>query len=142
MPETSEPPEITLVREGLGVLGNDGPDALMDRYDEFFADDFQWRPILLGSVEGERVFIGREQFALYWREFTDAFGSPGLGDLTHELIGPGRILVSGRIIVTGVGSGVPIDREVAYVFEVADGLITSASSFLSRREAEEFLAHA
>jgi hypothetical protein len=50
--------------------------------------------------------------------------------------------VTGQIKVTGVGSDVPIDREVAYLFELEGGLVVSALSFLSRREAEEFLTRA
>ena len=139
MPEAEE---ISIVRRALEVLDADGPDGLMARYEEFFAGQYEWRPALLSSVEGERTFVGKKQFALYWREFTAALGPPDLGEQSYEVLGGGRVLVTGHLRVKGVGSGVPIDREAAYIFKVEDGLIASASSFMSRREAEEFLAHA
>jgi hypothetical protein len=142
MPEPGESSEVAIVREGLEVLANEGPNALLDRYEDFFTEDFEWRPVLIGSVEGERTFVGKKQFALYWREFTGAFGRPGFGELWYESIGAGRVLATGHIKATGVGSVVPIDREVAYLFELEGGLVVSALSFLSRREAEEFLARA
>ena len=36
--------------------------------------------------------------------------------------------------------GVPIDRTVAYLFEVRDGRITSGRTFFSPSDAREFLA--
>jgi hypothetical protein len=79
MPESGEASEVAIVREGLEVLANDRPNALLDRYEDFFTEDFEWRPVLMGSVEGERTFVGKRQFALYWREFTGAFGRPAFG---------------------------------------------------------------
>ena len=136
-----EPDEVAVVRGVMEVLNQEGPDRLTARYEDFFADDFEWRPALMGSVEGERVFVGKKQFASYWREFTAAFGEPTVTN-SFEVIGSGRVLVTGRIQVSGVGSGVPIDNEVAYLFEIEDGRITSARSFMSRASAEEFLARA
>ena len=137
-----DPEEIAVVRSVMEVLDREGPTGLIDRYDELLADDFEWRPALLRSVEGERTFVGKEEFASYWREFTEAFGNPALAEHSYEGIGEGRVLVTGRLKVAGVGSGVPIDQEAAYLFTVEDGRIVSARSFMSRREAEEFLAHA
>jgi hypothetical protein len=142
VPESGEASEVAIVRERLEVLANEGPNALLDRYTDFFTEDFEWRPVLTGSVEGELTFVGKKPFALYWRELTGAFGRPAFGELSYASIGAGRVLVTGQIKVTGVGSGVPIDREVAYLFELEGGLVVSALSFLSRREAEEFLTRA
>lgn len=137
-----EPEEIALVRLTMEVLDRGGPEELLARYEELCAEDFEWRPALLASVEGERTFVGKEEFASYWRDFTGTFGEPDLGEQTYEAIGEGRVLVTGRLKVAGVGSGVPIDQEAAYLFTVQEGRIVFARSFMSRHEAEEFLAHA
>jgi ketosteroid isomerase-like protein len=133
---------IAVVRGAMDVLQMGGAEGLMNRYEEFMADRFEWRPVTVVSMEGERTFVGKMQFGLYWREFTGAFGDPQLAEMAYEELGDGRVLATGRLKVRGAASGVPIDREAAYVFTVVDGLITAGASFMSRREAEEFLAHA
>ena len=52
------------------------------------------------------------------------------------------VLVTARLQMKGTGSGVPIDRTVAYLFEVRDGRIATGRTFFSPADAQEFLARA
>ncbi len=133
--------DVDAVRRVYTALMHGGPSELLDRYDELLTADFEWHPALLGAFR-KRAFRGREEFAEYWREFNEGFEGPALGDAEFEALGSGRVLGTGRLAVKGVGSGVPIDQEVAYLFEVRDGRVSYGRTFFSRREAEEFLTHA
>ena len=117
-----------------------GPDSLMARYEEFFSADFEWHPALIGAIEGDRTYVGRDAFAEYWREFTSVFGEVRPGPARAENAGEGRVLITAPIELEGAASGLPIGRDIAWVFDVADGRITRGWSFMSPADAEEFLA--
>ena len=132
---------VAVLRRGFEVLAADGPQELIDRYDEFFAEDFEWMPALVGGVTG-RTYRGREAFAEYWRDFTDAFDEIEFGEPTFTELGRERVVAVSPIHVRGAGGGVPIDLEAAYVFDFRDRRIVAGHSFFSRADAEEFAASA
>ena len=119
---------------------NGEPGSLLARYEEFFSADFEWHPALIGAVEGDRTYVGRDAFAEYWRDFTSAFGTVRPGPARIEEAGEGRVLVIAALELEGAASRLPIGREVAYVFDVADGRIARGWSFMSPADAEEFLS--
>jgi hypothetical protein len=83
---------VEIIRRTFEVLSKGGPDALLARYEEFCTEDFEWHPALMGSVEGEQVFVGKQQFAFYWHMFADVFGEPKVTGNSFEPVGPGRVL--------------------------------------------------
>jgi ketosteroid isomerase-like protein len=139
MPERDE--ALSLVREVYEAAREHGPRILHARYDDWFSEGFEWSPILLSSVDG-RSYRGKAEFGDYWDQFLDAFTVSKLGEGSLEAIDDERVLVTADLRVKGAGSGVPIDRTVAYLFEVRDGRITSGRTFFSPSDAREFLAHA
>ena len=54
-----------------------------------------------------------------------------LGEGSLEAIDEQTVLITAELHVKGTGSGVPIDRTVAYLFEVRDGRIISGRTFFS-----------
>ncbi len=132
---------LSLVSEVYEAAREHGPRILHARYDEWFSEDFEWSPILLTSVDG-RSYRGKAAFGEYWDEFLDAFTVIGLGAGSLEAIDDERVLITAELHVKGAGSGIPIDRTVAYVFEVRDRRITSGRTFFSPSDAREYLADA
>ena len=132
---------LSLVREMYEAAREHGPRILYTRYDDWFSDDFEWSPILLSSVDG-RSYRGKAEFGEYWDQFLDAFTVIELGEGSLEEIDDTRVLITAELRVKGAGSGVPIDRTVAYLFEIREGLATSGRTFFSPSDAREFLAHA
>lgn len=137
----SDPVEI--VREMYELVTEQGPRALVERYDEWFSEDFVWESVVLASLDGRSgAFRGKAEFASYWDEFAEGFADVTLGDGTFELVGPGRVLVTAELRASGAASGAPIGRLAGYLFQVKDGLITEGRSFLSPQDARRYLANA
>ena len=93
-----EAADVEAVRRVLRVLRHGGPSELLDRYDELLTADFEWHPALLAAFR-KRTYRGREEFAEYWREFSEGFEGPSLGDTEFEALGSGRVLGAGRLSV-------------------------------------------
>jgi hypothetical protein len=58
------------------------------------------------------------------------------------LLEDGWVLVSSTLHVRGAASGVPIDRDAAYLFRVTDGRISVGRTFFSSEDARKYLANA
>jgi hypothetical protein len=121
---------MLIVRSGLP--------ALLDRYDEFFDEELEFHPVMVGSVEGGRSFVGRRGFAEFVDEFTSAFAEMQLEDPSFEDVGGGRILVTASMSIRGSSSGVPLQTPSAFLFEVHGDKVARARSFFSRADAEDF----
>jgi ketosteroid isomerase-like protein len=132
---------VEVVHEAFDVLRESGPAGLVERYDDFLTADLEWHPVLIGTLEG-RSYRGREGFERYWGDFGEGFKNLRWSDPSYEEVGPDLVLVSSHISGEGTGSGIPLEMDPAYVFEIRDGRISLARSFFSRADAEEFLAHA
>ena len=136
MPDSAE----ELVQDMYSTLRQGGPEELLARYEEFFSADFEWTPVLIGSIEGRRTYVGREEFSGYWEDFSAAFDEVDPGAAPAEALDDGWVMIDARLRVRGTGSGVPIDRNAAYLFKVRDGRIVAARSFWNRADALTFLA--
>jgi ketosteroid isomerase-like protein len=143
MTRASDAKPVALLRAGFEVLREGGPDGLLARFDEFFSEDFEWTPLLVGGTpEGRGTYVGRKGFAEYWKEFSEAFGDPELGEPAFEALEHGRVLVTAPVRLAQPPEGIPPERDVLYLFTVREGRAVSGYVFLSREEAEEFLADA
>jgi ketosteroid isomerase-like protein len=131
---------VAVVTGAYEAISEGGPELLLDRYDEFFAPDFTFHPALVGTIES-RTYVGRDAFADYWRDFTGVLADPVFSEPEYEPVGGDRVLVTTRLQAQGAGSGVPIDRRVAQLFEVRDGRMVSGRTFFSPDDARTFLEH-
>jgi ketosteroid isomerase-like protein len=129
---------VDRVRAVFRIFLDGGPDALLERYDELFAPGFEFYPALIGTIEGERRFVGRDGFAAYWREFGSVFAEPDFSEPTYEALDDHRVLAVGRIRAKGAASGAPFDQEAGYVIEVRDGRVSEMRTFFSGDEARGF----
>ena len=128
---------VIAVETAFRLMAEGGPDALLARYGDIFAEDFEWRPALIGGLDG-RTYRGRAEFEEYWQDFTDAFETIDFGAPKVEPLGPDRVLAWGALHVRGAGGGVPIDQEAAYVLDLREHRVVAGRTFFSRAQAEEF----
>jgi ketosteroid isomerase-like protein len=127
-----------VVRDVLSIL-DDGLASLAARYDEFFGEDFEMHSALAGAIEGGGSYVGREGFMRFTSDFSSVFGDLKIASSTVESVGTGRVLVTAKLDVVASQSGIPVANEVAYVIDVDEGRIMHMRTFLSPRDAREFL---
>ena len=84
----------------------------------------------------ERTYLGREGRLRMQAAWTDELGE--FSQEAEELIDTGeRIVVLGRMMGTGLGSGAGFDSEVAYVLTVSEGRLAGDHPMRSHAEALE-----
>jgi ketosteroid isomerase-like protein len=100
--------------------GNEeGLSGLLARYDDFFTDDFEWRPPV-SQVTGAR-YLGRKGFEQYVADVEE-----GLDRVHGELedateIAPDVVRSRARMHGEGTGSGAVIDAPVIGIARFRDG---------------------
>ena len=126
-------------------MNEQGPSALLERYDDVFTEDFRWAPALVGGIEGRKEYRGREGFAEYWRDFQSSFSETEFHDLEFGTVGKETVWVSGRALLRGTESGVPLEQRIGWVFRFEGDKIAFGETFWSPEEAQaaaERWAHA
>ena len=128
--------KVELVRRATDLATQEGPRAVLARYDEFFTEDFRWKPALLNVLEGDDDYIGLEGFTRYWDAFEASFSGFSYQDATFTEVDQDTVLVKLRICVEGHESRVPVVQEVGWVFHFQGGRIVTGESHMSWAEAE------
>ena len=143
MNEAKQKSEAVAAAEQLyEAVREHGVPAMSEHFGGLLAEDFDWRPALIGTVEGRASYVGREAFVDYLKDWESTWEEVEMGPARFEEVAPGRVLIPASMRVTGAGSGVPLDIEMAYVFDFEGGQATVGRTFISRRDAEEFVAGA
>jgi uncharacterized protein len=122
---------VEIVERMFAAFGRGDVDALV----EDAHPDVELRPAVTGGLEGT-VYRGREGFRQFladidavWHEFRpEAEEFRDLGD---------RVLVLGRTLGRGIGSGVEVDTEAGWVLGMRDGKLHRFRSFVSQEAALE-----
>ena len=127
---------VELVRRATELAQAEGPRAVVERFDEFFTEDFRWNSALVTSVEGGD-YVGREGFARYWDDFEASFAGFSVRDTTFRAAGDDGVLVTLYVCVEGAGSQVPVEQEVGWLFRFEGDRAAACESYLSWAEAEE-----
>ena len=90
-----------------------------------FHVDGEWVPAMRAEVDGASVFRGHDQLRRFWDD--DA----SIWQLTlhvDDIEARGDLVVAtGRVTVSGAASGAWADRDLAWAFELRDGLIARLS---------------
>jgi ketosteroid isomerase-like protein len=105
------------------------------------APDPEYSPgIVIGPAEGERVvYRGRDEL----RRFFDEWHSTWKTDLTILEIEEvaGRVLISGRMQMTGIQSGATVEQEVAWIADVdGEGRLRSLRSYPTPETARDAIS--
>jgi ketosteroid isomerase-like protein len=115
---------VELLREFWRTWKVKGGAGLVERYDEFFTENAEWRPPTR-ELTGAR-YVGREGLAQYVRDIarviTDLEGE--LEEITE--IAPGVVRSTVQMHAHGKVSGVTIDAPMIGIAKVEDGRISLA----------------
>ena len=84
---------------------NENVDALLDAFDDFFAADVEWTPIIVGTAGAERVtYRGREGVERYYGDRAEVFGGGEVHIRSLESLGD-AVVVQARSTARGRASG-------------------------------------
>jgi ketosteroid isomerase-like protein len=131
---------LEIARRLVELYESGGPWAVWERFDEFFHDDFEWRPAVVSM--GERIFVGRDGFK-GWQEDMDTIAQEAR-QTQFELsaLDDRVVLVLSRMAIVGKESGASFESEYGSVYEMEDGRGVVGQAFLSHAEAERAAAEA
>ena len=138
---TAAPEELTQTqRQNLEIAGrlvelyeSGGVWAVAERFDEFFHDDFEWRPAIVSM--GERIFVGRDGFKS-WQEDMDTITQEARQtDFELSALDDRVVLVLSRMAIVGKESGASFESEYGAVYEMEDGRGVRGRAFLSHEDA-------
>lgn len=105
----------------------------IDAYDDLYTPDFEWLPAFPGTVEGDG-YVGREGIERYFGEITDTWEE--FRAVAEEFRDLGdRVLLLGRFEGRGKGSGVPVDAQLATVYNFRDGKVSRSRVYLDHGDA-------
>ena len=126
---------VALMREFWLIWKVHGGTGLVERYEEFFTEDAEWRPPMR-ELTGSH-YVGREGLAQYVRDIGGV-----LADLEGELdeiaeIAPGVVRSTVQIHARGKVSGVTIDATMIGITKIEDGRISLAWASYDPEAAEQ-----
>ncbi len=116
---------------------NENVDALLDAFDDFFAADVEWRPIIVGTAGAQRVtYRGREGVERYYRDRAEVFGGGEVHIRSLESLGD-AVVVQARSTARGRASGASVEEDVSLVYWCRDGRLARGEAFRSYEDALE-----
>ena len=100
---------------------------------ELATEDFVWLPALPGAVEGGS-YLGRSGISRYFSESQSTWEQlTVLCDELRDL--NGSVLLLGRALGRGLGSGVQVEMPLAFIAEFRGHQISRVSTYLSHDDA-------
>ena len=120
----------------LMAAHNQGPDAMLGRYEEFFHPEAEWVPAIVGGIERES-YRGKEGLARWYGDRDETLGDASVEITSCEAVGDDVVVMLGRSFATGRASGAELNEEVGIVLVFTDGLIKHDQAYGSHREAKE-----
>jgi ketosteroid isomerase-like protein len=96
--------------------------------------EIEWLPAITpGGIEGN-VYRGHAGIRRWMDDVSESWGAMEVSDLTVQAVG-NRVLALGRVHGEGRASGVPVDRELAQLWEFDKGKGRRAIGFMSHADA-------
>jgi ketosteroid isomerase-like protein len=117
---------LEIAQKGVACVNRGDDDGLA----ALLAEDVTWFP------HGDSPLHGREQFLQYARSWGDAFDHYALE--SSQVVDVGEyVVVSGRTVARGRGSGVEVSSEDAWVLRFRDGQVIECRECETRQAALE-----
>lgn len=120
---------IELIKRGVDAFNRRD----LETFADLATDDFVWLPALPGALDGG-TYAGRSGISRYFSESQSTWNR--LTVLFDELRDLGdSVLLLGRAIGRGSGSGAEVEMPLAFIAEIRDGQISKATTYLSHADA-------
>ena len=139
MPENARlPVDEAVIRRAFEAWNREDFEGFLDAAHP----DVEYAPgIVIGQAEGERVVYGRDRL----REFFDEWHTTWKTHLTLESIEPAgddRVLILGKMRMTGAQSGASVEQEVGWLGYVENEQLRRLESFPTHEAARAAAAKA
>jgi ketosteroid isomerase-like protein len=119
---------VDRVRAGTGAFNRGEYDGALD----MLAADFTWDTTK--AVPDGRTYCGREEIKAYWLDVADRWDS--LRIEADEWIDAGdRVVMLGRLVGVGSGSGVPVEGPWNQVWSFEGGALVRCENYVDPDEA-------
>ena len=106
-----------------------------ERTIEHWDSDGEWKPAMAAAVE-RKAYRGHAEIRAYHDDLLESFAEVRAEDPQFRDLGD-RVLVLYRLIVRGRDSDIAINQPGAALYELRDGRIIKAASYLSQEQALE-----
>ena len=115
---------VELARQAIACVNRGDDEALA----ALVAEDVKYFPY------ADSPFQGREQFLQYARSWTEAFDRYAVESTQYLDVGE-YVVISGRTVARGRGSGVELASDDAWVIRFRDGKVIECREYETRQDA-------
>jgi ketosteroid isomerase-like protein len=126
---------VEICRGVAGLLGGDSPTASVPAALEYCDPEIVFDSAIVSGAEGG-TYRGHEGLRAWAAASEAAFEELRVTPEEFRDLGD-RVLMLGRVVVRGRGSGVPVESQVAFLTTVRGGRIVHAKGFLDWDQALE-----
>jgi ketosteroid isomerase-like protein len=128
---------LAVVQGFLDVNNEQGPEALLVRYGEFYAPDHEWHggPAGRDMVGGDVVYRGSDGLRRFYEEIDNHVAAWHFTGTRVEALADDVFMAVARLHMTTREGGMDLEQEMAYVYWLEDGRIKRSEAFRSRDEA-------
>ena len=134
MPSEQAERNLELLRRWSDRFESDGFESAEAIVDEVFDREVEFSPLLAREIEG-RAYHGRDELRGFFRELNDTIGKIRYAPAEYRVLDDDVILLFTRLIGTGRGSVVPVDQDLAMVYEFHEGLVRRVTAYRNEGEA-------
>ena len=99
------------------------------------SEDFE--VFLPRNLPNSGTYVGRDGFFTWLGQWLDAWDEFTVEIEDLEAVGEEHLVAGMRQSGLGKGSGIPVEMEIAYMWQVRDGILRAMHLYSSRREAIE-----
>ena len=128
---------VDLIRELWGIWREQGPGAILERFDEFYSADLHWHPPASDLVG---AYVGRDGYAQWMKALAETWEVFELSDDEHRELSPSAVLSTAHLHGRGAASGVELDQRMFMIVGFHDGRIHWARAWFDAAEAEAAVA--
>jgi ketosteroid isomerase-like protein len=127
------PSHVEALKGYFELYDREGFDAAVGRAEGLFDPEVEFSPYLARELEG-RTYRGLEEVNEFFSELQQALGRVRYENRTFKEVGEDAVLLLARLAGSGRGSAVPVEQEVAILFEFREGLILRITAYGSHAE--------
>jgi ketosteroid isomerase-like protein len=120
-----------LIREGIEAFDRGDINALL----ELFHDDLE--VYVQSDLPNAGRFHGKDEYVRWLGTWLEAWDEFTVRVTRMELVGERHVVCDVRQIGRGKGSGIPVEMDIVYLWEIRDGKLASQHLYSSAEQARE-----
>jgi ketosteroid isomerase-like protein len=126
---------VEICRRVAELLGGDNPTASVHAVLEYVDPEIVFESAIVSRAEGG-IYRGHDGLRAWAADYEAAFDEVRTTPEEFRDLDD-RVLMLGRVVARGRGSGVPVESQTAFLSTLRDGRIVHAKGFLDWKQALE-----